>query len=401
MTRYLTARLRHGAVLARALIAAAVATPPQICAGEGLHYQLHGFAAQAYALSEGANYVGDSHDGSFEFYELGASGALGYGPLMASAQLLLRRFGELDDGDARVDYAFLDYRALSGVNANAGLRLGRVKNYYGLFNDSRDVIFTRPGILLPGSVYFEGAGVRTLLFSSDGGQLYGGWSLGEHYASFAVTRALDKTADSDERRALFGGAEFPGELQINGLTVARLMDEWAAGTWTAALTYTRSEIALEPGPGIPLSGSLDAQLYVASLRHIGSAYAVTAEYQLTRTLAQTNVSGRQRNDSDGVYVQVDYDFRPRWTAMARYDLTFSDRDDRSGRDYARETGGDRHGRYARDLTVGVKWLPDDHWGVWSEYHFIQGSATVPAIENQNRTVEASSGLFLLMLGYHF
>lgn len=387
------------ALLATGLGAAASAAN----AADGLQYQLHGFAAQAFALSEGANYVGDSHDGSFEFYELGLNGSAAYGPLTGSAQALVRRFGEQDDGDLRLDYAFLDYRVLSRMDLSAGVRAGRVKNYYGLFNDSRDVIFTRPGILLPGSVYFEGAGIRTLLFSSDGGQLYGGWSHGDHYSSFVVTRALDYTADSDQKRALFGGgaASFPGDLEINKLTIARLMDEWAGGTWRAALTYTGGEIALEPAPGVPIYGTLDAQIYVASLRYIGETYAFTTEYQYTQTDIQTNVSGREKNEGEGLYVQADYAFARNWTAMLRYDLTFVDRHDRSGRDYAQRTGEDRHTRYARDLTVGLKWLPDAHWGVWSEYHFIQGSGTVPRVENENRTVEANSGLFLLMVGYHF
>ena len=87
--------------------------------------------------------------------------------------------------------------------------------------------------------------------------------------------------------------------------------------------------------------------------------------------------------------------------MLRYDLTFSDRNDRDGREYAESTGNDRHDRFARDLTVGLKWLPDEHWGVWAEQHFIDGSATAPSLENQNRTIESDGALFLLMVGYHF
>jgi hypothetical protein len=140
---------------------------------------------------------------------------------------------------------------------------------------------------------------------------------------------------------------------------------------------------------------------VVSLRRNAERYSVTAEYQLTRSLIDTNFTGRSRSSGDGGYLQLDYRFVPRWTAMLRYDLTFSDRGDRDGRDYAAETGGDRHTRYARDLTAGIKWLPTEHWGVWAEQHFIRGSASVPGIENRERTIEPDGNLFLLMVGYRF
>jgi hypothetical protein len=371
-------------------------------AAPDLQYQLHGFAAQAYALSDGNNYVSDSLDGSLDFYELGLNGSAGVGPLTVSAQGLVRRFGEQDNGDLRLDYGFLDYRAFSTMDAAAGVRLGRVKNYYGLFNDTRDVVFTRPGIVLPSSVYFEGAGIRSILFSSDGGQLYGGYGYGDHYASFNVTLALDDTASGEEKRTVFGGGtNFPGDLQINDLIVARLMDEWGGGTWRAALSYVHGKIEIDAAPGVPLSGYLDVDLYVASLRHSSERYAITAEYVLTSIGGESNPGGRVESKSDGLYAQFDYRVADQWTGMLRYDLYFVDRNDRDGSDYQAQTGGDPHSRYARDLTVGVNWLPDVHWGVWAEYHLIQGSATAPPIENMGRSIESDGSLLLLMLGYHF
>ncbi len=166
--------VRHAAVRWRRimllLMTLTAAVAGNSAAARPLQYQIHGFAAQAYAHSDGNNYVGSSLDGSFEFFELGLNGSVAYGPLTVSAQGLVRKFGEIDDGQPRLDYGFADYRLFSTMNYNAGIRAGRVKNYYGLYNDSRDVVFTRPGVLLPGSVYFESTGIRALLFSSDGGR---------------------------------------------------------------------------------------------------------------------------------------------------------------------------------------------------------------------------------------
>ncbi len=395
--------LRRRSDSARALLLslAALTLPSAAAAIEPLQAQWHGFAAQAFAVSDGNNYVGESLDGSLDFYEIGVNGAVGWGALTVSAQALARRFGALDSGDIRLDYAFVDYLALSTMSTRAGLRLGRVKNQYGLFNDSRDVVFTRPGILLPSSVYFEGVGVRNLLFSSDGGQLYAGRSLGDHYLSFSGTRALNFQADEEQKRSLFGGGAANFELNIDGLTIVRLQDEWAGGTWRAALTYTDAAIVFESNQQPSFVGQLDADIWVASLRHTGERYGLIAEYQITRIVFASDFTGRDRSTSDGGYVQLDYRFDPRWTGMLRYDMTFSDRNDRNGREFAESTGGDRTTRYARDLTVGLKWLPDAHWGVWAEHHFIRGSASAPGLENRDRELKPDANLFLLMLAYHF
>ncbi len=181
----------------------------------------------------------------------------------------------------------------------------------------------------------------------------------------------------------------------------RLMDEWGAGAWRAALTYTTTGIEADPAPTNPVSGTIDATVWIGSLAYNAERYSITSEYVLTSTTTRTNLTGRSFGRSDGGYVQGDYRFNERWTGMLRYDLYWPDRNDRSGDDYAAATGGDRHRRYARDLTAGVKWLPDRHWGVWGEYHVIRGSATVPRLENGGRMIEADGNLFLLMVGYHF
>ncbi len=396
-------KVRRWQIISSSLLgAAACCIGATVQAAPDFQYQLHGFAAQAYALSDGNNYVGDSLDGSLEFYEMGLNGSAGIGSVTASAQGLVRRFGEQDDGDLRLDYGFLDYRAVSTLDATAGVRLGRVKNYYGLFNDTRDIVFTRPGIVLPSSVYFEGTGIRSILFSSDGGQLYGGYGYGDHFTSLNVTLALDDTASGDEKRTLFGGGtNFPADLQINDLIVARLMDEWGGGTWHAALSFVHGRIAIDAAPGVPISGAIDADIYVASLRHSGERYTVTAEYALTALTGESNPGGRIDTKSDGLYGQLDYRLTEQWTGMLRYDLYFADRNDRDGNDFAAQTGGDPHTRYARDLTFGLVWLPDQHWGVWAEHHLIQGSATAPRSENMGRSIESDGSLFLLMVGYHF
>ena len=51
--------------------------------------------------------------------------------------------GRTDNNYVRIDFGFLDYSFLSTA-AQPSVRLGRVVNPYGLYNDTRDMPFTRP-----------------------------------------------------------------------------------------------------------------------------------------------------------------------------------------------------------------------------------------------------------------
>lgn len=374
------------------LLAASGAAPPALA----VDYQLHGFAAQGYSLSEGNDLYGSSRDGSFDLYELGLNGTVAFTPaLIASAQILMRDAGHTDDEGLRLDYALLDYQFLSGVDGSAGLRLGRVKNPIGLYNETRDMIFTRPGILLPQSVYLDGVGIRGLLFSSDGGQVYGSTALGDHELSAVFGFAPEREARSEERRVLSGGASLGGDLRVGDLYFGRLQDEW--GSWHLALSYVQGGATLEQS-GIELA-AVDAEIWVASLRYVDARYSVTGEYALLKTRGQSGGMPIE-SSSDGAYLQFDYRLTPQWTAYTRLDATFSDRDDRSGRRHADLTGQDRGRRYAYDGMLGLQWLPDAHWGFWAEGHLTDGAATVSGLDN-NGTRDSHWSALLLMVGYRF
>lgn len=361
-----------------------------------LEYQVHGFAAQGFVLSEGNNLFGSSRDGSFDLYELGLNGTVAFTPaLIGSAQVLYRDAGATDDDGLRLDYALLDWQFLTRTDGSAGIRLGRVKNPVGLYNETRDVVFTRPGILLPQSVYFDGAGIRGLLFSSDGGQLYGRRSLGEHELSATLGYAPGRELRDEERRVLGGG--IPGDLELKDFHFFRLQDEW--GGWLASLSYLQAGVTVEQG-GNRL-GEFDFDFWIGSLRYSAERYSVTAEYLYLRSDGNSVFTGPFRNSGDGGYIQLDYRLTPRWTPYTRLDATYSDRNDRDGSRYEALTGGHRHDRFAYDGTLGVRWLPDEHWGFWAEGHLIEGGATISGLDNAGRDTDDHWSALLLTAAYRF
>lgn len=366
-----------------------------------LDYQLHGSAAQGYAYSDGNLAYGSSENGSVDFYELGLNGSVELAPgLLASGQLLVRDAGANDNGALRLDYGLLDYQFARAPDYQLGLRAGRVKNPFGLYNDTRDVVFARPGIQLPQSIYFEGQGLRGLLFSSDGGQVYGGRNFGDHYLSAVFSAGLDRELDRNEARQVMGGNSLPGRLGLSHFYLGRLQDEWNGGADRLAFSYLHTDLDFDPDPGVPLQAHADFRFYVLSLRHDAARYSLSGEYAINRSTGASTGTGAFDTTGEGFYVQGDYHLDDHWSLMARYDATYADRNDRHGRDHAR-AGGDRHSRYAEDVVLGLRWLPDEHWGAWAEWHHTRGTMTVPTLDNVGRPREPTWDLVLLMVGYRF
>lgn len=137
--------------------------------------QIHGFFSQGWLKSTDNNNVfgnSSSDSGSFDFREIGLNASMRpLSNLQFSVQGLSRTAGNGSPGNIRLDYGFIDYTFSNQENSQLGIRLGRMKNPIGFYNDTRDVPFTRPSILLPQSIYFDRT--RKLAIAADGVHLYG------------------------------------------------------------------------------------------------------------------------------------------------------------------------------------------------------------------------------------
>src|SRR5258708_13524927 len=111
--------------------------------------------------------------------------------LLMGALGAIRAAGATDTGVARLDYALMDYRIVSGADASAGIRIGKVKNPLGFFNETRDVIFTRPSILLP-FIYSDNQNQRDLVFAAPGEQLHGSAVRGRPQWAATGTASADR-----------------------------------------------------------------------------------------------------------------------------------------------------------------------------------------------------------------
>lgn len=368
-------------------------------------YQIHGYAAQGYVLSSDNNFFGESSDGSFDYYEAGINAVVQARPnLLFAAQAAVRDAGVSDDGTLRLDYALADYRLWSESTTHAGLRAGKVKNALGFYNETRDVVFTRPSILLP-AVYSDNQNQRDLIFTAPGAQVYGSAVLGEHELSFSGTANAERDVRESSERLLIS-LTVPFDLRIADSWNAQILDSYHGGKWQFAYSHFSGQFRLKTAAEIGIAGRFDVDLDVFSARYNAEQFTVTAEYVLVGNDNYVTLGGipllRAEVTADSGYVQAEYRFHQRWGAMARVDAFYRDRNDRSGREFAAANPGiDRRSRVSHDSIIGINWRPDEHWGVWGEYHWINGTAALQTQENPSPLRKQRWSMLMLMAGYKF
>ncbi len=354
-------------------------------------------------LTSANRFFGNSEDGSLDFTEAGVNLSLRpLGPLLLSAQGLLRRTGEVNPKELRLDYALADYTFWTAPQGRAGILLGRVKNPFGLYNETRDVAFTRPTIFLPQSIYFD----RTcnLGLASDGVQLYGEYLTPLGGLFLRLGGGWPNGAQDKELERLIVGRNFPGRFEPRLSYIGRLAYELEGGLLRLAVTGAKVNIRYAPEENNPFqAGDADLLPVIFSAQYEGEKLTLTGEYALRFLRLNGFRRLPDRADTGGsYYLQASYRILPKLELVGRYDVLFADRDDTSGRKFAALTGRPRHTRFARDFTVGARFDLTSAWMVRAEYHRIDGTGWLPASDNPDPNARQRRWhLFALLVSFRF
>ena len=366
--------------------------------------QIHGFASLGYFNTSGNNFFGNTKSGGdVDFWELGTNGS--WRPLnnlQLSLQVVSRQAGKTDDGDLRIDYGFLDFSFLSDVDNLWGVRLGRVVNSYGLYNDTRDMAFTRPGILLPQSIYFDIN--RELALSGDGGQLYGErrTSFGDFLLQLQIFQP--RVDDPDLKNDLTGGSG--GDLDGKPSWGGRLTYEKDGGRLRLALSGFQLNVDPDPNGAVSQSSpQFDLDPVVLSAQYNAERWSLTGEYAF-RHLRRDIFVPPLPNESvtgESYYLQAIYRLAQRWEAMLRYDVLYWDKDDRNGKEYEANTGGriPAYRRFAKDWAIGLRWNITPNMMLRAEYHNINGAGWISSLENPIDDTEQHWYMFAILASYRF
>jgi hypothetical protein len=371
--------------------------------------QIHGFASQSYLYTTGNNFFGHStNTGSLDFTEMGINGS--WRPLsnlQTSMQVVYRRAGRTDESDLRLDFGFLDYSFLSDAENLAGLRLGRVVNPYGLYNDTRDMPFTRPSIFLPQSIYFDVN--RQLALSGDGIQLYG-----EHRSKIGdfllqINGVYPRTNDPDLKQVIAPGVS--GKLDGEPSWVGRLMYEWDGGKVRLGVTSAELNAKYNPrgGPVNLESGSFSFSPILFSAQYNAEDWSLTGEYAIRHSDFDGFGPFLPDNNSTGesYYIQGSYRFTEKLEGFVRYDALYWNTSDRNGKKFAAAAlshgvSVPAHRRFAKDFATGLRWDITPSIMARVEYHYVDGTGWISELENTNLAdTKQYWSLFALSLSFRF
>lgn len=183
--------------------------------------QVHGFVSQGFAYTDDNNWLTmDSTKGSAAFTDFGLNLLVPLNDrLRVGAQVYDRNLGRLGQYHPSLDWALADYRFTSWF----GIRGGKVKTTLGLYNDTQDLDFLHPFILLPQSVY--PTDLRDATIGHLGGDIYGVISLKHRVGDLAYTFYAGHRKDSNYSgyvyllakygivSSSYGGLQYGGDLR--------------------------------------------------------------------------------------------------------------------------------------------------------------------------------------------
>jgi hypothetical protein len=348
--------------------------------------QWHGFLTQGYIKTSDNSFLGDSEKGSFDLTELGLSASWRASEkLLLAAQLLSRNAGDMYDASPSFDFLLADYRLFSAVTGIAGVRVGRIKNALGLYNETRDVAFTRPGFLLPQVIYF--GKVRNLVLSADGVMLYR--DIYTDNGNYSFTAGGGRSRVDTNVEIAYLGADRAGELESDGAT-------WLlSGFYTTAderlklgLSGAVSSMEYSPGSGDFLqAGRTDFDYWIASFQYNWEKWTLSAEYM------QEPIEWRQygpffpdqKATAEGYFLQTAFRLKPDVEWMFRYEEGFADKDDRRGQQASISSAGaiPSFTQFSRIITTGLRWDYSPSIMLRAELQFHEGTFVLSSRENVN------------------
>ena len=357
--------------------------------------QTNGFIAQGYLKSSDNNYFGRTDEGTYEFNEIGVTITKDVSEkFRLGVQFAARDFGEYGNQEIKVDWGYGDYMIRDWL----GVRGGKLKIPFGLYNETRDIDALRTCIILPIGVYNEV--YRDVVVGIDGVGIYG--LLDTKSLGSINYLLINGTENIDRDGPLFVMLDSVIPLDVTGL----IIDDIISGSiqWITPLNGLRWGITftlVDTGVKTAALPEMDATSdhYVFSVEYAWRELIFAYEYYLGDIEIST-VLGKQKTDMDGFYGSVSYRVNDWFQIGAYYTEFYPNVDDRSGRDQLTQGMiSDRSEAWQKDFALTTKFDLNMSWCLKFEGHFMNGLAFGGGVENDN--IEEDWFLFASKLAFIF
>jgi hypothetical protein len=365
-------------------------------------WQWHGFIAQGVIDVNGSDFVNDDEKLSFELTEIGMNTAYQINDdfRFAVQGVYLDGGNRYPDG-ARIDYLLIDWTIYSSAMWRANLFLGRFKNNHWLYSSTRDVPFTRPSVILPQSIYFDGfrdiaeGGEGTAIKISHNHEKFGDFDFNASYGTSEISQAQTKLVLSE---FAFGEVKQEFDLQVS------LYWQPIFSSWRFGLSLLDSDFLYRSSAMENFSDAIFSfQFYTINAQYEGEKWQFSSEiFQGSFALDGFYSNDfTNQNFQQGAYIQAQYRMDSSVELMARYETFYGNKDDKNGEKLFQMSFGTipDYFAYQHDLTLGASYRIMPHLEVKLEHHWVEGTGrltpvVVPNIQlNNNKNWQISAVQF--------
>lgn len=282
-------------------------------------------------------------------------------------QLVALNFGLQGSYEAQFDWYSLDYRWQNWL----GLRVGRIKIPFGLYNERQDIDAARAPVLLPQSVYpFVN---RDFLLAHNGFEIYGFLSLETlgslkyHAYLGMINLDIDPIAGPVQIASIrvdyIGGGQLSWETPAENL---KLSGSVLTGQLSTDLVTPTDSVTLE----------LLAFYWIGSIEYTWDKFLFALEYSRQRLeLGSSNFSlaPESNTTNERFYGMGTVEIADGFTPGIYYSVLFPNVDD-----YASA------GNYSYDLAAFLRHDINQNWLVKLEFHQIRGTAGLDSSLNEGQ-----------------
>jgi len=342
--------------------------------------QVHGFLSQGVINSEDSNFVNDKQNTSFELTEVGINASYQISPtLRAAGQVVYLNGGNRYAEGARLDYLLLDWSAYQAEHWQANLLFGRFKNYNWLYSSTRDVPHTRPSIVLPQSVYFDG--FRDIAVGGDGVALLLKHN-DERFGEFEFDVSLGTSNISSKQTEIilseFAKGDMNHDYDIQGSIYWQPLEtQWRLGiaVLDSDFSYAAAEVDAFQNAEISLQRFIVNGLYEAENWEF-SVEAFQERFVLDGFYAP---NFHQDNLGQGAYVQTRYQLSDDFNLLARAERFFANKHDKNGKQREEQTGAPSYFGFQHDFVLGVTYNVSHNAQIQFEHHWYEGTARLTPV----------------------
>lgn len=398
------------------LAAAVLVVQPSASALDAGPIAVHGSVSVTASYSDTYNYLGDTRDQlDVNLLDLVLNGTHRFdNGLRVGAQIYAFTIGDYDE--ITLDWASLDYSFTPAF----GIRFGRNKMQYGLYNDSQDLDAIRTFASMPWPAYPKP--YRAVTASMDGLTLYGSIDMGKtgslDYQLFGGAKEsingdspfigginnLARYDSCDFKRGVYGGALF-WSTPIDGLRVGYSYLE----TPKNVLDGVVNEMEYMRGSYHALAKQVDAGFGAGTWDHSGlfagtaihshvkaQLHALSAEYTHDKWLLAAEYKWRDEGDGQitvpaigalGLPITSSFAYHyEQYYGMVTYQAT-----DQIGcglyyayENTARGSSANNPLTTAKDWAAAISYAPNEYWVFKVEGHLVDGRSLIYSAGDDNR-----------------